>query len=140
MATTTLCCSNMTGFHECVEACFAYFPREQADKICDPGCKEAYQCHTVSLDKCPSGLLASSGKILNRSPFFFFNFYFSLHLSLIFFPQTLKNLLSHITTSFLAAKGDAVGEKCMSGCRSSVCSKMVTGKDENKSCRVWLLL
>lgn len=29
--TTTLCCSNMTGFHECVEDCFGYFPREQAD-------------------------------------------------------------------------------------------------------------
>jgi hypothetical protein len=129
----------MTGFHECVEACFAYFPREQADKICDPGCKEAYQCHTVSGDKCPSGLLASSGKILNRSPFLL-PFLFLTASIIDFFPQTLKNLLSHITTSFLAAKGDAVGEKCVSGCRSSVCNKMVTGKDENKSCRVWLLL
>ncbi|KAF8650511.1 hypothetical protein HU200_063883 [Digitaria exilis] len=83
--TTTLCCSNMTGFQECVHDCFAYFPREQAEKICDPGCKEAYQCRTVSGDKCPSG---------------------------------------HLTNS---AEGNASLEKCLSGCRSSVCNKMVTG-------------
>ncbi|KAJ1258964.1 hypothetical protein BS78_10G116600 [Paspalum vaginatum] len=53
--TTTLCCSNMTGYHECVEACFDYYPREQAVQICDPGCQEAYQCRTVSGDECPSG-------------------------------------------------------------------------------------
>jgi hypothetical protein len=58
--TTTLCCSNMTGFNECVHDCFAYFPREQAEKICNPGCKEAYQCRTVSGDKCPT----SAGKSL----------------------------------------------------------------------------
>jgi hypothetical protein len=40
--------------------CFAYFPREQAEKICNPGCKEAYQCRTVSGDKCPT----SAGKSL----------------------------------------------------------------------------
>ncbi|CAN6198011.1 unnamed protein product [Urochloa humidicola] len=80
VTTTTLCCSNMTGFHECVEDCFGYFPREQAEKICNPGCQEAYQCQTVSGDKCPN------------------------------YP-----------------KGDDAVEKCVSGCKSSVCSKMVTG-------------
>ncbi|OEL28000.1 hypothetical protein BAE44_0010981 [Dichanthelium oligosanthes] len=70
----TLCCTNMTGYHECVVACFDYYPREQADKICDPGCQEAYQCQTVSGDKCPSSghrssdlLTDSAGsKSLNR--------------------------------------------------------------------------
>ncbi|KAF8723725.1 hypothetical protein HU200_021691 [Digitaria exilis] len=88
--TTTLCCSNMTGFQECVHDCFAYFPREQAEKICDPGCKEAYQCRTVSGDKCPTG----------------------------------------------AAEGNASVEKCLSGCRSSVCNKMVTGVGSERAAAV----
>nr|CAB3470288.1 unnamed protein product [Digitaria exilis] len=100
--TTTLCCSNMTGFQECVHDCFAYFPREQAEKICDPGCKEAYQCRTVSGDKCPSGHLTNSVDFL-----------------------TYKK--KKLTSLFVAAEGNASLEKCLSGCRSSVCNKMVTG-------------
>ena len=72
-AGSTLCCTNTTGYHECVKACFDYYPREQAEKFCDPGCQEAYQCRSVSGDKCPSSgqpasseLLTDSGKLITH--------------------------------------------------------------------------
>jgi len=58
-AGSTLCCTNTTGYHECVKACFDYYPREQAEKFCDPGC--------VSGDKCPSSGQPASSELLNDS-------------------------------------------------------------------------
>lgn len=67
---STLCCTNTAGYHECVEACFDYYPREQAERFCDSGCQEAYQCRIVSGDEFPSSgqpssdLLTDSGNKL----------------------------------------------------------------------------
>uniref|UniRef100_K3XXZ9 Uncharacterized protein n=2 Tax=Setaria italica TaxID=4555 RepID=K3XXZ9_SETIT len=146
--TTTLCCSNMTGFHECVEDCFAYFPREQADKICDPGCKEAYQCRTVSGDKCPSEHPSSGsvvGEVVQAATKTLCcsnmtGFHECVEDCFGYFPREQAEKIcdpgcqeayqcrtvSGDKCPTNSAKGAAV-EKCVSGCKSSVCSKMVTG-------------